>query len=684
MKYLLGFIVLLSIFVISTHSTESYVRFPIGSTGISIAWNLNNPGTPIVSNARVTYNLNPAGSADLPFSEIERVLAASFQVWEDIPTSNIAFQRGPNSDSTGTGADGIFQIFWLEDSTTTSDGQNLDGAFGVTLLRAFTTGPRAGEISDVAIVFNGNQFTWATDGRADAADVQEIATHEIGHACGLSHSPIGGSTMFPRTGRGKTQSRSLSVDDQIGVSVIYPTPGFISSTGTISGNVRDNNAAPIFGAHIGAVDSNGVVVSGALSQPDGSYSIQGLPPGNYSVYAEPLDPEDPSFFSRTSLGPFYSNLNTDFLTSPDTPVNVNAGSAAAIDFNVMRGQPAFGAYFVFDAARQVFVNVPAVITQGQNNVTVGVLGPGLPQSGTPLSLSGPGISILRTFFTTSNSGQPAVLAEINVSPSAPPGSRNIIIDNGSQRTIVTGGIEILGVGAPSSITVVSAANFVDQVARESIVSAFGNNLAPTTIPASGGSLPTSLGGTSILLRDSSGNERLAPLFFVSQNQINFQIAPGIQVGQTSFTITNGSGGSSSVPIPVQSVSPGLFTADSTGRGLAAALAVRVSSNGPPILEPISRFDPASGTFVPIPIDLGPTTDQVFLALFGTGIRFSSGLPIVKIGGISSQVTFSGPQGLVGLDQVNVLLDRSLIGRGNVNVELSADGKSANLVGVSIR
>ncbi len=684
MKYLLRFIVLLAIFVISTHSTESYVRFPIGGSGIPIAWNLNNPGTPIVSNGRVTYNLNPAGSDNLPFSEVERALSTSFQVWEDVPTSDIAFQRGADTNSTGTGADGIFQIFWLEDSTTTSDGLNLDGAFGVTLLRAFTTGARAGEISDVAIVFNGNQFIWATDGRADAADVQEIATHEIGHACGLSHSPIGGSTMFPRTGRGNTQSRTLSVDDQIGVSVIYPTQGFTSSTGTISGNVRDNNTAPIFGAHIGAVDSKGVVVSGALSQPDGSYSIQGLSPGSYTVYVEPLDPEDPSFFSRTALGPFYSNINTDFLTGPDIPVNVNAGAAAIIDFNVTRGQPAFGAYFVFDQARQVFVNVPAVISQGQSNLTVGVLGPGLPQSGTPLSFSGPGITILRTFFATSNSGQPAVLAEINVSPSAPPGSRNIIIDNGSQRTIVTGGIEILGVGAPSSITIVSAANFVDQVARESIAAAFGSNLAPATIVAPAGPLPTSLGGTSILLRDSSGNERLAPLFFVSQNQINFQIAPGIQVGQALLTVTNGSGGSSSLSIPVQAVSPGLFTADSSGRGLASAVAIRISSNGPPIIEPISRFDPASGTFVPIPIDLGPTTDQVFLALFGTGIRFSSGLPRVNIGGLNSQVTFSGAQGMVGLDQVNVLLDRSLIGRGVVNVELNVDGKPANTVNVSIR
>jgi uncharacterized protein (TIGR03437 family) len=40
--------------------------------------------------------------------------------------------------------------------------------------------------------------------------------------------------------------------------------------------------------------------------------------------------------------------------------------------------------------------------------------------------------------------------------------------------------------------------------------------------------------------------------------------------------------------------------------------------------------------------------------------------------------------LVGLDQVNILLPRSLAGRGAVNIETTVDGQIANTISVSIR
>jgi uncharacterized protein (TIGR03437 family) len=49
------------------------------------------------------------------------------------------------------------------------------------------------------------------------------------------------------------------------------------------------------------------------------------------------------------------------------------------------------------------------------------------------------------------------------------------------------------------------------------------------------------------------------------------------------------------------------------------------------------------------------------------------------------VLFAGAQGtLAGLDQVNVQLPRSLAGRGEVDVVLMADGKTANVVRVNFK
>ncbi|MCI0363865.1 MAG: hypothetical protein L0219_08290, partial [Phycisphaerales bacterium] len=107
-------------------------------------------------------------------------------------------------------------------------------------------------------------------------------------------------------------------------------------------------------------------------------------------------------------------------------------------------------------------------------------------------------------------------------------------------------------------------------------------------------------------------------------------------------------------------------------------------------EPVAQFDATQNKFVAIPIDLGPETDQVFLILFGTGLRFRSSLSAVntQIGGpngVDAQVTFVGAQGgFVGLDQVNVRLSRSLGGRGEVDVALTLDGQAANTVKVTLK
>ncbi|MGH9844954.1 MAG: hypothetical protein ACREEM_40065 [Blastocatellia bacterium] len=137
---------------------------------------------------------------------------------------------------------------------------------------------------------------------------------------------------------------------------------------------------------------------------------------------------------------------------------------------------------------------------------------------------------------------------------------------------------------------------------------------------------------------------------------------------------------------IASVAPGLFAADASGRGLAAALALRIKADGSQQFEPVAQFDQAQQRFVAVPVDLGPETDQVFLILFATGVRYRSALNAVtaRIGGVDAQVTFAGAQGdYVGLDQVNVRLPRSLIGRGEVDVALTVDGQAANTVKLSI-
>jgi uncharacterized protein (TIGR03437 family) len=57
----------------------------------------------------------------------------------------------------------------------------------------------------------------------------------------------------------------------------------------------------------------------------------------------------------------------------------------------------------------------------------------------------------------------------------------------------------------------------------------------------------------------------------------------------------------------------------------------------------------------------------------------------KIGGADAEVLFAGAApGFVGLDQSNLRLPRSLVGRGEVDVVLTVDSKMANTVRIAIR
>ncbi|MFN7949977.1 MAG: FG-GAP-like repeat-containing protein [Blastocatellia bacterium] len=229
-----------------------------------------------------------------------------------------------------------------------------------------------------------------------------------------------------------------------------------------------------------------------------------------------------------------------------------------------------------------------------------------------------------------------------------------------------------------NVSLVAASYDGTALAPESIAAVFGPNLATGTQAAPGVPLPTSLLGTTVRIRDRLGAERLAPLFFVSPNQINYQIPKDTADGVATVTITSGSGAVSIGRVNIYYLVPGLFTADSSGRGFPAANVLRVKANGQQIYESLARYDTAQSKFVAVPIDLGPdlgaSSDQVFLVLYGTGIR-NAGSPgnnnDVRIStDVYLQSSYAGvAPGYVGLDQVNVKLPRTLIGRGEVDLVL---------------
>jgi uncharacterized protein (TIGR03437 family) len=252
------------------------------------------------------------------------------------------------------------------------------------------------------------------------------------------------------------------------------------------------------------------------------------------------------------------------------------------------------------------------------------------------------------------------------------------------------GVFRLDVKAPAvkPLIIVSAASYIQggALAPESIASAWGQELTTATASPTGTSLPTILADTSITLTDSAGTSHLCPLFFVSPGQINLLVPAGSAKGDATVDVTHRHQFVASGEVRIDTVSPGLFSANADGRGVAAAVAVRVAADGSQTHQLVFECGATPGSCVGRPIDLGAESDQVILLLFGTGIRGFSELSAinVKIDGVDAEVLGAAAQSqYVGLDQVNVRLLGELAGRGEVDIELTVDGKVANVVTVHV-
>ena len=225
------------------------------------------------------------------------------------------------------------------------------------------------------------------------------------------------------------------------------------------------------------------------------------------------------------------------------------------------------------------------------------------------------------------------------------------------------------------------------LAPESIVSAFGAGLASAIHLPPGNELPTALANVVVQVRDAAGVERRAPLFFVSPNQINYQMPAGTADGPASVLIKNGADGLFSGIVAISRVAPGLFTANASGQGVAVGNILRIKASGAQSYEPIAEWNAAQNKFTARAIDFSDPTDQLFLILYGTGFRYGAApaAAAARIGGIDAPVLFAGPQGaFAGLDQVNLQIPRALAGRGEVDVLLSIDGQTANPIRINVK
>lgn len=280
------------------------------------------------------------------------------------------------------------------------------------------------------------------------------------------------------------------------------------------------------------------------------------------------------------------------------------------------------------------------------------------------------------------------------------GSFNYTVAPNTSKTARLGSITFEGISLEidqdfiPGIANVSAATFggsilypQETVAVDSIVAMFGSDLSTSTVAATAQPLPYELAGTTVSIRDAFGVELPAPLFFVSPRQVNYLVPHGLGSGYGTVTV-NSAGRAQTSRIRIAPITPGLFSANADGAGVPAAILVRVSAGGTQNYEPVAEFNQQTGRFIPRLIEFGPDpNEQLYLILFGTGIRNNSGQKNVRVHhsqGVADAL-YAGPQGdFAGLDQVNIQLNRMMVDYGRVYIYLNIEGQESNRLQIEFK
>jgi uncharacterized protein (TIGR03437 family) len=330
----------------------------------------------------------------------------------------------------------------------------------------------------------------------------------------------------------------------------------------------------------------------------------------------------------------------------------------------------------------------AVVTAKSQNILVSVLvqsitpsiasiwPPVLPENAGPQTITIRGTSFYSATVVAVQ-GVPATLATTVLSPTAllavvpaslltEGGVLDVVVENPSPGG-ASAAQPVTVANVPTIYGVFSAASYASAtVSPGELVTMFGANIGPA-IPATlsivGGYVSTTLGNETVTIGGWS-----APILYVSSNQVTVQVPYEVATGAGQpVVVTNGANTPANATVTVAAAAPGMFTADGSGEGEAAALntgatsgLVTLNSNTNPanIGDTISLYLTGEGNYNLVPLSGSTNTGYIIPASL-TPLPQMSPPPTVSIGGVnaSAGVSYAGPVpgSIIGVLQINVVV-----------------------------
>jgi uncharacterized protein (TIGR03437 family) len=229
-----------------------------------------------------------------------------------------------------------------------------------------------------------------------------------------------------------------------------------------------------------------------------------------------------------------------------------------------------------------------------------------------------------------------------------------------------------GISIPRVTAVASAADFSDSLASGSLVSIFGQNLAPTTQSAGSTPLPTQLSGVCVTV-----NGFRMPLLYASPGQINGQL-PFELNGQVQTVLHTPGGLSDIYYADVAPAAPAIFQLSVAGQTGTFPAVVRARNNLLATLANPLRPNEAFTVFLTGLGEVGPPV-EVGRPAPASPLSSSRFTPRVTVGDVDAEVLFAGlAPGFVGVYQINAQLPGHVPLGTQIPLTISVGGRSTTV------
>lgn len=368
----------------------------------------------------------------------------AMQTWAFSP---IGLEAQKTTSKASWGLDGV-NLISFADTPQNRSVLNVNEARGATL-RWWSRASGSGywRLGEVDIILDP-QSRFATDGRPGAYDLTGVLAHELGHALGLSHTPVASAVMWPYCSKGETRARVADPDDVNALYALYGDPDD-AQTGTIEGTVTASAGGPVFGAHVVATDSDGVVRGSALTDTDGSFSLALLPPGGYTLFVEPINKEHTTgTFSYDYYHKAQRVFHSTFVGgSQPRSISVSPGQVVTLDPIRVEAQPdQMDIQYVGgseDGSDFSNLNAHALTIPAGSYTNLLLVGEGL-EDVTRIQASGPDVTFETNDISTEpwTQGYSGLYVPMSVRASAKPGGRNIYVYRSGGVAAYVGGIKV--------------------------------------------------------------------------------------------------------------------------------------------------------------------------------------------------------------------------------------------------